>query len=98
MTVRDWNEKSFSPEKRKERAMEKLITNFGDLKKIRKEIDAEVDHYVLEGHIKVFPEKEYDIHNFQELDVVMDRIRLFSSPYASMTGTLKYDRGKQSEY
>lgn len=70
--------------------MERIIRNFKDLQTLRGEIDMEVDTYSIEGHLEVFPRREYDIHNVEELEDVMKRIELFSSPYATMNGTLRF--------
>jgi hypothetical protein len=83
---------------RKESSMERIIRNFKDLQALRGEIDMEVDRYSIEGHLEVFPKREYEIHNIEELEDVMKHIDMFSSPYATVNGTVRFGSTIKNEH
>ena len=77
--------------------METRISSFKDLKKLRNELSTGAGLISIEGHLKVYPEREYEIHDLIELEVAMEQIRLFSSQYASMDGSVKFGKGPKIE-
>jgi HKD family nuclease len=52
-------------------------------------IDSE---YEIQGTLNVFPSKQYEFHSKEELDDIIGSINLYSSPYASMSGSWSLNR------
>ena len=71
------------------------IGSYNDLIKLSARIDSEVDRYSeVKGQIHVFPHKDYIVNNREDLDRVVRRIQVFSSPYASVEGMISFNVDK----
>lgn len=67
------------------------IGSYNDLIMLSARIDSEVDRYSeVKGQIHVFPHKEYTVNNREDLDRIVKRIAVFSSPYASVEGMISF--------
>ncbi len=65
------------------------ITRYSDLLRVRGQLESLIDmEYEVNGTLKVFPTKEYEIHSVEDLDDIIGSINLYSSPYASMDGNV----------
>ncbi len=82
--------------------MEKKLTkgnihSFSDLLQLKQELDSSlISEYSVEGNVRVFPSRDFEVNSKEDLENAISNISLFSSPYASLTGNIVLKR--QSEH
>jgi hypothetical protein len=69
------------------------ISRYTDLLRVRGQLESLIDsEYEIQGTLNVFPSKQYEFHSKEELDDIIGSINLYSSPYASMSGSWSLNR------
>jgi len=67
------------------------INRFSDLLGVKGKLESLLDNdYEIEGLVDVFPSRRYEIRSREDLDKAIGSILLYSSPYASMKGTVSF--------
>jgi hypothetical protein len=65
------------------------INRYSDLLRVRGQLDSLLDNeYEVQGTLKVFPSREFEISSKEDLDDIIGSINLYSSPFASMQGNV----------
>jgi hypothetical protein len=71
------------------------INRYTDLLRVRGQLESLIDsEYEIQGTLNVFPSRKYEFHSKEELDDIIGSINLYSSPYASMSGSCSMNRRK----